>query len=312
MDYSVIIPTCNRKKELGDALESLVRQSVLPREVIVIDQSDNAETKELCDALQAKHAQVKIVYIYREEKGSARARNAGIAVAEGDVVGFLDDDVVLYEDYFEVVLGRFAADPAVGGVGGAIVDVDIPRTWKWPIRKALYRGLLINDFKGGITASGFGYPIFDGDVDREMEVKCFCGSNMSFRRELLRDDQFDPWFTGYSYREDVELSYRISRKAKLVLIPGARLEHHHTPSARMKYGAARAMEMTNNYYIYKKLVRKGLLTDALFIYSVAGLMGIALVELATQRSPKSVEGLKGYVDGLVACFTTADGRVPRR
>jgi hypothetical protein len=72
------------------------------------------------------------------------------------------------------------------------------------------------------------------------------------------------------------------------------------------------MEMTNNYYIYKKLCRKSLLTDALFAYSVSGLMGIALVELASQRSEKSVEALMGYVDGLVACFTTEDGRARKR
>ena len=306
MDYSVIFPTCNRDKELARAMASLLKQTVPAREIIVIDQSDSDRTQVLIEGIEKEQAEaggkVKLLYVHRQEKSSARARNRGIELAEGDIISFLDDDVVLFEDYYEVVLKRFASDPTVGGVGGGIIRNDAPRTWKWPLRKLLFRALLISDFKGGITPSGFGFPIHDGDVDREMEVECFCGSNMSFRRELVKANPFDTWFTGYSYREDVDFSYRISREAKLLLTPSARLEHLHSPSNRMKVRDAKAMEMANHFYVYKKLVRKSVINDVLFLYSAAGMIGIAAVELLSQRQPESLERIKGYASGLLSAL----------
>ena len=245
-------------------------------------------------------ARVAIVYIFRKQKSITQARNAGIAVARGDIISFLDDDVELFEDYYEVILRRFAADPAIGGIGGGIVNVQGPRGWKWPVRKLLHRLFLINNFKGRLTASGFGFPIHDGDVDREMEVECLCGSNMNFRREYLGQGHFDDWFSGYSYAEDIDATYRISRETKLIAIPEARLEHHHSKVHRMKRAPARAMEITNHHHIYRKLKRKGLLSDALFFYSVAGWVGIAALEYLSRRDAETFEALKGYASGLTS------------
>jgi glycosyltransferase involved in cell wall biosynthesis len=306
MDYSVIFATCNRDQDLKVAIDSVLRQTVLPREIIIVDQSDGELTRSLAEELEKQQGgRVAFSYIFRKQKSITQARNAGIAVARGEIVSFLDDDVELFPDYYEVILRRFAADPSLGGIGGGIINVQGPRGWKWPVRKLLHRVFLINNFRGRLTPSGFGFPIHDGDVDREVEVECLCGSNMNFRRQHLGPSHFDDWFSGYSYAEDIDATYRVSRQARLLAIPDARLEHHHSKVHRMKKAAARAMEIKNHHHIYKKLARKSLLTDLLFIYSVTGWVGIAALEYLARRDDEHLEALKGYAQGLASLLRKA-------
>ena len=83
---SVIIPTFNRKKYLGEAIESILKQDYQPMEIIVIDDgsTDNTET------LMKKYPDVH--YVYQENTGQAAARNRGIALAKGEYLAFLDSD----------------------------------------------------------------------------------------------------------------------------------------------------------------------------------------------------------------------------
>lgn len=89
-----------------------------------------------------------------------------------------------------------------------------------------------------------------------MQVEMLSGCNMNFRKELLGNDKFDEWFTGYSYREDAEFSYRISRKTVLKMIPEARLYHNCSRSNRMNLEDQKILEIKNYYYVYKKHAKK--------------------------------------------------------
>ena len=87
MKISVIIPTFNRKKTLGRAIQSVSNQSLLPFEVLIIDDGSNDGTKEW-----VKENFYNIKYIHQNNKGVSSARNKGIEYACGDWVAFLDSD----------------------------------------------------------------------------------------------------------------------------------------------------------------------------------------------------------------------------
>ena len=71
LKISIIIPTLNRKNDLEKTLISISKCDNLPFEVIIIDQSDNEETKDFCDSFE----KLNIRYFYTDIKSSALARN---------------------------------------------------------------------------------------------------------------------------------------------------------------------------------------------------------------------------------------------
>ncbi len=87
MDISVIIPTYNREAFIGRALDSVLAQSSQPAEVIVIDDGSTDSTAALL-----RQSYPEVTYVYQENQGVSSARNAGVAIAQGDWLALLDSD----------------------------------------------------------------------------------------------------------------------------------------------------------------------------------------------------------------------------
>ena len=87
MNVSVIIPTYNRSKPLQQALSSVYAQTLLPEEVIVIDDGSTDDTKSMIE----KHFP-SVRYIHQRNRGVSAARNKGILLATGNWLAFLDSD----------------------------------------------------------------------------------------------------------------------------------------------------------------------------------------------------------------------------
>ena len=98
---SVIIPTYNRAAFLLDVLESVHCQTKMPFEVIVVDDGSTDNTREALF-----NSVYKVHYIYQKNRGPAAARNAGIAVATGNIIAFLDDDDLLLPRALELAVGH--------------------------------------------------------------------------------------------------------------------------------------------------------------------------------------------------------------
>jgi GT2 family glycosyltransferase len=305
---SVIIPTLNRARDLKKALDSLARQTLKPREVIVVDQSPDDSTRELCRTCKAawdKGTRIQLVYLWREERGCAGARNRGIEAASGELLCFLDDDIELFDDYLEQVVKYLSTRPSVGAVGGNVLSDRLFTGWKGRIRKFIMRFFLLNSFDGRMTASGFGYPINDRPIERPEFVDMLIGCNMVIRRKFLEKERFDEWFTGYSYREDVDLTYRVSRQTQIVMIPEAKLYHHCSPEARISSVEKKRMQIKNYFYMFKKYKYRGFWSRFLFGYSILGLLVIDFLELATHHDRES---LQVFTASLRAVFGAPDGK----
>lgn len=84
---SVIIPTFNRSWILKEAIDSVLSQKFTDFEVIVVDDGSNDATASLLSAYKGQ-----ITTIHQENKGVSAARNAGILIAKGKYIAFLDSD----------------------------------------------------------------------------------------------------------------------------------------------------------------------------------------------------------------------------
>ena len=115
-DTSVVICayTEERWHDLVAAVESIQRQSVLPREIIVVIDHNTP----LFECAQAHLSGVTVIES-SQPKGLSGARNSGIAVSQGSLITFLDDDAIAEPDWLER-LGGCCQDPRVLGAGGVV------------------------------------------------------------------------------------------------------------------------------------------------------------------------------------------------
>jgi len=93
---SVIIPVYNRERYLGKCMESVLSQSYQSFEVIVVDDGSADSSGQIADTMAGMDSRVHV--LHQENSGVSAARQAGIDIAEGDWICFLDSDDILPPD----------------------------------------------------------------------------------------------------------------------------------------------------------------------------------------------------------------------
>ena len=116
MKFSVVIPTYNRGLFIRKAVESVLSQSYRDYELIVVDDGSTDETSAvLCDY------KTRIRYVRQNNFGVGAARNAGIRMAEGEWIAFLDSDDEWSPDYLLVQSKQILSQPrAVAHITNAV------------------------------------------------------------------------------------------------------------------------------------------------------------------------------------------------
>jgi len=118
-NVSVIIPTYNHATFLAGALESVFAQTSHPREVVVVDDGSTDGTP---DVLQAYEGRIRV--LTQSNRGVAAARNAGAALASGDLLAFLDADDAWLPVKLERQVACFGVEPGVGLVHCGVEEID--------------------------------------------------------------------------------------------------------------------------------------------------------------------------------------------
>ncbi len=114
---SVIIPVYKVEKYLEQCIRSVVEQTMEQLEIILVDDGSPDQCPELCDAWSTKDDRIKV--LHQTNGGLSDARNAGLAVATGDYIGFVDSDDFLDHQMYEKLyqsMQRQDADIAAGCV----------------------------------------------------------------------------------------------------------------------------------------------------------------------------------------------------
>jgi len=134
MNISVVICAYSMERwdELTVAVRSCLEQTRKPHEVIVVIDHNEELRARACEVLSGA-----VVTVNESAKGLSGARNAGVALASGDVIAFLDDDAYADDEWLEQLV-RPLSDAKVAGVGGWIiphwpgeVPAEFPETFYW-------------------------------------------------------------------------------------------------------------------------------------------------------------------------------------
>lgn len=205
---SVVVPTFNRVDRLRRVLDALGQQDYEGRyEVVVISDGSTDGTDEM---LADRSTDGNLVVITQRNQGPAAARNAGLARAQGDLVLFVDDDVVVAPDVISshVAAHRRAARPSA--VIGTMLNppgVDLLPWIAWEQR------MLYKQYRD--MAEGNYAPTF----------RQFYTGNVSVPRSIVAEvGSFD---AAYRRAEDVELAMRLAARGVAFVFEPCAVGYHH-------------------------------------------------------------------------------------
>ncbi|XPV75724.1 MAG: glycosyltransferase family 2 protein [Desulfovibrio sp.] len=108
--FSVIIPSHGRLHFLREAIDSIIQQSYLPLEVMVVDDIPSVDTQQLVKSYERKTSVLMRYVVNTEKPGALRSRNLGIKYSTGTHLAFIDDDDTWKADYLEKIAAVYEQD----------------------------------------------------------------------------------------------------------------------------------------------------------------------------------------------------------
>ena len=113
---SVIVPVCNAEQYLSECIESILKQKKTDIEILLIDDGSKDGSTAYCDKYARENENVQV--LHQERSGAGAARNAGLQMAQGDYIVFVDSDDYLKDENIladmEYQLETAGADIVVG------------------------------------------------------------------------------------------------------------------------------------------------------------------------------------------------------
>lgn len=243
-----VVATKDRPGELDRLWRSLLAQSRLPDEVVIVD----ASARPSSPAGQRTLAPL-LRHVPSPVASATRQRNIGIAAVGPDIglIGFLDDDTVLEENAVAEIVRFFDEfGPELGGAAFNMANHP-PLDFAGLKRTALTEFLgLYARRNGAVTRSGFQTMI--GPVEATVWTDWLPSGASVWRREIFRGHLFDEWYSGYSYLEDVDFSYRVGRAYRLAVVASARYRHLPASGGRGDGYAFGLREALNRVHFVRK------------------------------------------------------------
>jgi GT2 family glycosyltransferase len=226
---SIILPTYNREEILCQTISQLLDQTYTSYELIVVDQT--AEHKMETKQFLTNHAG-KLRYFQLIKPSLPQAKNYGVQQAKGEVVVFIDDDVIIEPHWLHAHVKNFQ-DARIGGISGRVLEEGVPVVNTTDVGRVTRWGRVINNRTATVRT----------------EIEWASGGNSSFRRELIEEaGGFDESFHGNAIFEDTDFSFRLRQLGYIIYFdPEAAIIHLAIPQGGCE---TRKKDRCNYYYWY--------------------------------------------------------------
>ncbi len=189
---SVIIPVYNAEEYFGDCLDAIISSSYTSIEVIVVDDCSTDKSVTIAREKGATIHQLPV------QSGPSVARNMGAKYALGDVLLFIDSDIIIRMDTIELVVADFRSNPDIVALFGSYDDEPVVKNFI-----SQYRNL---------------FHHFQHQQSNEEAFTFWAGCGAILKKVFDEVGGFD----GEKYRkpciEDIELGYRVCEKGYRILL----------------------------------------------------------------------------------------------
>ena len=288
MTFSIVIPTKDRHNELLTLLKSILKQTLIPNQIIIIDQSKNSFL--LKKNLINKITQKKIIYDYLHNQsisGLVEAKQRSLKLNKCDYISFFDDDIVLENNYFENLHFVLKSNQSIVGLNGRIMNYPKVSFLKRIIFKLTHFGL----FKDNRISN----QLKSSNNDCLIKISVLSGGLSTWNRSIFDKVQFDIFNKFHAY-EDQEFSIRVKKyiSKELYLARGAKLYHNHSEINRTSLVKKYKGDILEVFLIYKKNKDMKFARISLIIL----LVGLFFNATALSISLKKIGVLKNFFLGL--------------
>lgn len=174
---SVIVPVYNVEQFLERSVESIVNQTYKNLEIILVDDGSPDGCSKLCDELAEKDPRIRVVH--KPNGGLSDARNAGMAVASGDFIYFMDSDDFIIPNCIELHLNAIVQT----GADFSVANIKVEGS-KTLVLKKINPNLDVNNpmksfFRKDWDVSG---------CNKMFNLKFLKGNSLSFEKGLIHED----------------------------------------------------------------------------------------------------------------------------
>jgi hypothetical protein len=166
---------------------------------------------------------IPVKHVRKEIPGTAASRNVGAHLASGEILSFVDDDIVLAPRYTEELLRVFLSDPEkkVAGVVGRIKNLS-PSSNLSGLAHSFF-GLYLKRHEGWMGPTGM--RLHPAQPDYPMHIN-ISGGIIACRKGVFDRFKYDEVnFPSYTVSEDTEFTYRVSQAFEIVYTPFASFDH---------------------------------------------------------------------------------------
>lgn len=230
---SVLMPIFNGDVFLGEALESILKQSYTNYEFLIIDDGSTDKTPNLLKRYESNDKRIKIIS-HKKNLGIVISLNEGIKRAKGKYILRMDADDIAYPNRFDEQISFMESNPRVGVCGTWIkVLTNKPYVWRSPTNDA--------DIKTSL--------FFESVIAHPSA----CIRTSALKQSGLKYDQ------KYIYVEDYHLWVNLSKNWELANVPIPLLEYR---SHSMQTSAVKGQKQSQNLLILKSTLLKSLYPEA--------------------------------------------------
>lgn len=197
---SIIVPIYNVEEYLSNCIQSILNQTFKNFELILINDGSTDKSLDIC--MEYKNLDSRIVVIDKKNGGVSAARNAGIKIARGDYIAFVDPDDDIHPNMYEILINTAINDNSdlvlcgIKYINERNNTVENSMVWN-DCDNIIYRGEIEDKFIRGILinrlGSGYGY---------------YSSVNKLYKKELFFENkvQFDE---NKSHSEDAQLNFKL-------------------------------------------------------------------------------------------------------
>jgi GT2 family glycosyltransferase len=274
LKFSLAIPTFNRPEDLKLCINSILDQSYLPHEVIIIDDGDLED-----DFLRETNEKIKssgIRFIYykkdhkKERRGLSESKNIALEIAQNEIIFIIDDDVMLPPNAFMDIMKLWEENydnPYLIGIGGVGLYYR-----KKTLLENFYNLIFCLTGNYAWDVNEFGFQVWDDYIKEIQKGYYMHGFFASFRRELaIKLGGFDTFMGGRTALEDVAFCLKAKNAGYFCLInPKVKIFHKKSKTSREKEYLIGFKESQNRKIIFRKYCKQDFYHKICFFWANLG------------------------------------------